>query len=80
MAEHDDCSAIGRAVIGLGRSLGMTVNTKGVETAGQLSALPAEGCGEVQGYLFSRPKPIGEVAGILRQHRNAALARRHGLP
>ena len=73
MAEHEDCSAIVRAVIGLGRSLGMAVNAEGVETAGQLSALRAEGCGEVQGYLFSKPKPAGEVAEMLRLHGNATL-------
>ena len=73
MGEHDDCDAIVRAVIGLGRSLGMTVNAEGVETAEQLSALRAEGCAEVQGYLFSRPKPVGEVAELLRLHGNATL-------
>ena len=73
MADHEDCSAIVRAVIGLGRSLGMTVNAEGVETAAQLAALQAEGCGEVQGYLFSKPKPVGEVAELLRIYGNATL-------
>ena len=77
MAEHEDCSAIVRAVVGLGRSLGMTVNAEGVETAGQLSALRAEGCAEVQGYLFSRPQPVSEVAAMLRLHGNATLPRPH---
>ena len=57
--------------------LGMTVNAEGVETAGQLSALRAEGCAEVQGYLFSRPQPVSEVAAMLRLHGNATLPRPH---
>ena len=73
MADHEDCSAIVRAVVGLGRSMGMMVNAEGVETAGQLSALQAEGCVEVQGYLFSKPKPVGDVAELLRVHGNATL-------
>ncbi len=65
MADHGDCLAIVRAVIGLGRSLGIAVNAEGVETPEQLAALRAEGCGELQGYLFSQPKPQREVAAML---------------
>ena len=56
MGDQEDCAAIVRAVVGLGRSLGMSVNAEGVETEAQLAALRAEGCGELQGYLFSEPK------------------------
>jgi EAL domain-containing protein (putative c-di-GMP-specific phosphodiesterase class I) len=55
-----------RAVIGLGRSLDMAVNAEGVETPEQLAVLRAEGCSELQGYLFSRPKPGGEVTAMLQ--------------
>jgi EAL domain-containing protein (putative c-di-GMP-specific phosphodiesterase class I) len=65
MAEQGDCLAIVRAVIGLGRSLEMAVNAEGVETPEQLAALRAEGCSELQGYLFSRPKPEAEVRAML---------------
>jgi EAL domain-containing protein (putative c-di-GMP-specific phosphodiesterase class I) len=50
-----------RAVVGLGRALNMKVLAEGVETAEQLAALRAEGCDEVQGYLFSRPVPVNEA-------------------
>jgi len=73
IADQDDCRTIVRAVIGLGRSLGMAVNAEGVETAEQLDALRAEGCGEIQGYLFSKPRPVGQVMELLRLHGNATL-------
>jgi EAL domain-containing protein (putative c-di-GMP-specific phosphodiesterase class I) len=31
--------------------------------------LTAEGCIEVQGFLFSQPRPAAEVAHILREMR-----------
>lgn len=66
LGEREDCAAIVRAVVGLGRSLGIAVNAEGVETQEQLTALRAEGCGEVQGYLFSQPIPAREIAALLR--------------
>ena len=67
MTERQDCLAIVRAVIGLGRSLGMLVNAEGVETNDQREALIGEGCRELQGYLFSKPRPANEVAELLRR-------------
>jgi diguanylate cyclase (GGDEF)-like protein len=67
MTDRQDCLAIVRAVIGLGRSLGMSVNAEGVETDDQRDALIGEGCLELQGYLFSKPKPASEVAELLRR-------------
>ncbi len=74
ITDQNDCRTIVRAVIGLGRSLGMAVNAEGVETTEQLDALRAEGCGEIQGYLFSKPIPIGGIAALLRQHGNATMS------
>ena len=67
LGEREDCAAIVRAVVGLGRALGMAVNAEGVETAEQFAALRAEGCGEVQGYLFSKPLPAAEIPALLRR-------------
>jgi EAL domain-containing protein (putative c-di-GMP-specific phosphodiesterase class I) len=57
---HHAC-AILRAVVQLGNSLGMTTTAEGVETDEQLSIVRQEGCSEVQGYIFSRPKPAAEL-------------------
>ena len=71
--DQEDCLTIVRAVIGLGRALHMSVNAEGVETKAQLEALRLEGCSEIQGYYFSKPRPAGEVAEMLRKHGNATL-------
>jgi diguanylate cyclase (GGDEF)-like protein len=55
LSDRADSIAIVRAIISLGRSLGMLTTAEGVETPDQLAQLQREGCDEVQGYLFSRP-------------------------
>lgn len=66
MTERDDSLAIVRAVTAMGASLGMATTAEGVETAAQFDRLKAEGCTEVQGYLFSPPRPAAEVQALLR--------------
>ncbi|WP_243953200.1 EAL domain-containing protein [Methylobacterium sp. J-067] len=56
-----DAAAIVRAVVGIGERLGMGIVAEGVETAEQLELVRREGCGEVQGFLFSRPLPAPEA-------------------
>jgi EAL domain-containing protein (putative c-di-GMP-specific phosphodiesterase class I) len=57
--------AIVRAIASLGVSFGMTTTAEGVETEEQMRCLNLEGCVEVQGYLYSKPVPAGEIAGVL---------------
>jgi diguanylate cyclase (GGDEF)-like protein len=61
-----DCSAIVRAVIALGRSLGMKTTAEGVETDAQFEHIRAEGCTEIQGYLTGRPMTAEDAAALLR--------------
>jgi diguanylate cyclase (GGDEF)-like protein/PAS domain S-box-containing protein len=65
IAERPDCVAIVRAISGLGRSLNITTTAEGVETIDQLDWLRAEGCNEVQGFLFSAAKPAAEIDALL---------------
>jgi len=65
LAERSDCVAIVRAISGLGRSLNITTTAEGVETTDQLDWLRAEGCNEVQGFLFSAARPAAEVEQLL---------------
>ena len=55
---NEQAATIVRAVLGLGRGLGMPVLAEGVETAAELEFLGHESCTEVQGYFLSRPQPI----------------------
>jgi diguanylate cyclase (GGDEF)-like protein len=57
------------AVVGIARALDMTTVAEGVETASQLALVRSQGCAMVQGYLFSRPRPVGEIPGMIRTLR-----------
>ncbi len=74
LCEEDGTDFIVRAVIGLGASLGMTTTAEGVETEAQLLRLRAEGCDEVQGFLFSRPVPIEQVPALIARWNGTARA------
>ena len=53
-------AAIAKMVIALGESLGLAVIAEGVEIEAQRDFLARQGCHAYQGYLFSRPLPVGE--------------------
>ena len=61
-----------KAVIGLGHSLGMATTVEGVETETQLNLVRAQGCSEVQGFLFSAPRPAASVAALLAARNQAS--------
>jgi len=68
-------SAVVTAIIALARSLGLRVIAEGVETLRQMEVLHRLGCGVMQGFLFSKPKPADEIQRWLEDTllaRNAA--------
>jgi EAL domain-containing protein (putative c-di-GMP-specific phosphodiesterase class I) len=67
MSGRSDSLAIVRAVTAMGTSLGIVTNAEGVETIEQFEQLKLEGCNEVQGYLFSPPRPASEVNELLNR-------------
>jgi EAL domain-containing protein (putative c-di-GMP-specific phosphodiesterase class I) len=74
LASRNDSMAIVRAVTGLGRSLGIVTTAEGVETVEQLDLLRQEGCTQVQGYLFSKPRPAADVEAMLSAGQARAVA------
>ncbi|WP_257167986.1 EAL domain-containing protein [Bradyrhizobium sp. SRS-191] len=54
-------SAIVQAVVSIAAASNMTTTAEGVETGAQQTALRQLGCTEMQGYLFSAPKPAAEL-------------------
>jgi diguanylate cyclase (GGDEF)-like protein len=82
MTDDEGSIAIIRAVVGLGRALKIKILAEGVETSEQLDVLRFEGCDELQGYLFSEPKPLDELGSLLAsvlRRRKAALPSPEGL-
>lgn len=61
--------AIVRAIIGLGKNLGIAIVAEGIETQAQRDALLQNGCGVGQGYLFSVPVANEAVASLIAAHR-----------
>jgi diguanylate cyclase (GGDEF)-like protein/PAS domain S-box-containing protein len=49
-----------RAVVSLGRELGIAVVAEGIETEEQREKLASQGCRYAQGYLFGKPRPARE--------------------
>jgi diguanylate cyclase (GGDEF)-like protein len=61
---REDCRAIIRSVVGLANSLGMTTTAEGVERIEQVEQLRQEGCGEVQGFLYSHAVPVNQLTDL----------------
>ena len=76
---NGQAATIVRAVVGLGRGLGLPVLAEGVETEAELKFLHEEKCDEVQGYLLGKPAPIGQfrhvTEGLPLQARDESTAK-----
>ncbi len=67
-------SSIVQAVVNIAAARHMTTTAEGVETQRQLELLRALGCTEMQGYLFSPPRPAAEARQMLSAHRSRPTA------
>ncbi|HYH49212.1 MAG TPA: GGDEF domain-containing phosphodiesterase, partial [Acidimicrobiia bacterium] len=66
VGSHPGDTAIVRAVLDLGRALGLTTVAEGVETAEQMAALRDLGCDWAQGYHLGRPGPAETVTTLIK--------------
>jgi diguanylate cyclase (GGDEF)-like protein len=69
-----DSSVILASIIRLGHDLNLTITAEGVETTEQQRWLQASGCHQLQGYLFSRPLPAGQMSQFIADHSPRAAA------
>ena len=75
VAQDPSAAAIVRAILDLAAALNMDTTAEGVEDEDQLARLHGQGCGSIQGYLFSRPVPAGNVTGLLAADLSEAGSR-----
>ncbi len=74
LAGNQDAQAIVRAIVNLGRGLGVTVTAEGIETEAELGCLRNEGCHEGQGFLFSKARPHEDVLAMLSRQQAQRVA------
>ena len=72
LASPEGSSSIVQAVVNIAADRHMTTTAEGVETEQQREALRALGCSEMQGYLFSAPKPAADIRPLLSAHLKGA--------
>jgi diguanylate cyclase (GGDEF)-like protein/PAS domain S-box-containing protein len=61
-----DDAAITTAIIRMAKALNLEVLAEGVENVEQLDFLRAQNCYEIQGYYFSKPVPVEQIAAQLQ--------------
>jgi EAL domain-containing protein (putative c-di-GMP-specific phosphodiesterase class I) len=67
-----DNRAIVSAILGLAKTLGMSVVAEGVETEGEEEHLKETGCAVAQGYRYTRPLPARDFAAWLSRRETVA--------
>ncbi|PLX60109.1 EAL domain-containing protein [Sedimenticola selenatireducens] len=67
VTEDESNAAIVDTIIAIADHLGLEVIAEGVETQGQLEFLQAKGCGQYQGYYFSKPLPVEQFEAYVAE-------------
>ena len=70
LLEDDKSQQVVHAIIEVGHALDMDIVAEGVETAKIAQLLTEFGCDYLQGYYFSKPVPVFEMQGKLRQRKS----------
>jgi diguanylate cyclase (GGDEF)-like protein len=65
-------AALVAGTVNIANALGLAVTAEGVETEDHVRLLRLAGCQYLQGYYFSRPKPLAEVLGLTTVEKTAA--------
>jgi diguanylate cyclase (GGDEF)-like protein/PAS domain S-box-containing protein len=78
VATNPDDSAITAAIISMAKSLRLKVIAEGVEDEAQMSFLRTHHCDEIQGYYFSKPLAVDDVADRLKGTAVHAFAVHNG--
>ena len=68
IATDESDSAITKAVIKLGESLGLTVLAEGVESEEILALIKLWQCEKYQGYLVNKPLPASQIKALCYKH------------
>ncbi|MGC2779527.1 MAG: EAL domain-containing protein [Bradyrhizobium sp.] len=69
ITESEGSASIVQAVVNIAAIRKMSTTAEGVETEAQRQVLKRLGCSEMQGYLFSPPKPAADVRKLFAAHR-----------
>ncbi|MBW8297326.1 MAG: EAL domain-containing protein [Sphingopyxis sp.] len=67
VATRPDDATIVRALIGLGKSLGIETVAEGIETVEQASFLRRHGCDLGQGFFYCTPAPAADVPSLIKR-------------
>ena len=71
----EEAAAIVRAVLGVGRALGLAVIAEGIETEGERRLLQHLGCTSAQGFYFGRPMMSHRIMERLQRQLSSTVPR-----
>jgi EAL domain-containing protein (putative c-di-GMP-specific phosphodiesterase class I) len=73
--ERDESRKIVTAIVGLGKSLGLSTIAEGVESERTVDFLRSIGCTAAQGYYFGKPMPVAEASAYVSDEPASAKRR-----
>ena len=72
MHERSESKKIVSAIVTLCRQLDIATVAEGIETRQDVQTLRTMGCQLGQGYLFSKPAPVGDIVQLTASYKVAA--------